>query len=564
MDKTTVSKMIFGAVLLLFTACAQDELADQGNTLPDGEYPLQIGSVTITAESSEEPWTRVTEKPDGSGSVFQGGERIGVRIGDNEETGVYIIKVDDAGNVTVEPDKPVYWKNTQPAEVTAWYPATDGALFLGGQVNGLVYVLRATADNASHNTPVNLQFEHQLAKVRVIVKGTADVTDVEPINVPMSCDVKEGKIVNIGMPRNHPMFKTTYEDIGPCWEINLPPSPDYQIEKFMVFTSDPINTPCDITTPITLEAGKVHTFTLTVHRKDTKTIDLSTLTGTHEIADNGTYYVTGTGSYGIKVTNGNPEIYLEDAQISVSSGNAIDIQGGSPTIHVRGEGNTVTSTDNTGIAVSGGATLTIEGRSTADMLTATAGNGGAGIGSPLGGTVGGNITIANVTIHVTGGSGDYAFGGAGIGSSGSGTCGDVTITDAVIVANGGDYSSGIGMGYGNTSQPSIGKITITNSDVTAKAGRYASAIGFSYTESVVNPTPDYRAGQIIITTDNLETFLSKLTAGGTAHAEFAAYAQRIGVGSHAIPYPPSLLNQDGSGPWGGVVINGTVYADGYE
>lgn len=132
------------------------------------------------------------------------------------------------------------------------------------------------------------------------------------------------------------------------------------------------------------------------------------------------------------------------------------------------------------------------------------------------------------------------------------------------MANGGDYSSGIGMGYGNTSQPSIGKITITNSDVTAKAGRYASAIGFSYTESVVNPTPDYRAGQIIITTDNLETFLSKLTAGGTAHAEFAAYAQRIGVGSHAIPYPPSLLNQDGSGPWEGVVINGTVYADGYE
>ena len=358
------------------------------------------------------------------------------------------------------------------------------------------------------------------------------------------------------------MFKTTYEDIGPCWEINLPPSPDYQIKNFMVLTSDPISTPCDLTTSITLEAGKVHTIKLTVDRMDTKTIDLSN--NDYIITDDGIYYFSGTASHAIRVTGGNPNIYLEDASISVSGGNAIDIQGGSPTIHVRGEGNTVTSTDNTGIAVSGGATLTIEGRSTADMLTATAGNGGAGIGSPLGGTVGGNITIGNVTIHATGGSGNSAFGGAGIGSSGSGTCGDVTITDAVIVANGGDYSSGIGMGYGNTSQPSIGKITITNSDVTAKAGRYASAIGFSYTESVVNPTPDYRAGQIIITTDNLETFLSKLTAGGTAHAEFAAYAQRIGVGSHAIPYPPSLLNQDGSGPWEGVVINGTVYADGYE
>ena len=36
---------------ILFTACTQDELAEQGNTLPEGEYPLQIGSVSITAES---------------------------------------------------------------------------------------------------------------------------------------------------------------------------------------------------------------------------------------------------------------------------------------------------------------------------------------------------------------------------------------------------------------------------------------------------------------------------------------------------------------------------------
>ena len=557
MKKNRLFTTICLMAAILLAACTQDELAEQGNTLPDGEYPLQIGSVSIIAESSEEPWTRVTEKPDGSGSVWQPDDAITVSL--DGETATYTYD----GSAWTS-DAPLYWKNTQPAEVTAWYPATDGALYLGGQDNGLVYVLRATADNASHNTPVNLQFEHQLAKVRVIVKGTADVIDVEPMNVPMSCDVKEGKIVNIGtiIPLNHQMFKTTYEDIGPCWEINLPPSLDYQIEKFMVFTSDPIDIQCDITPSITLEAGKVHTITITANRKDTQTIDLSN--GDYTISSDGIYYFSGTASHAIKVTGGNPEIYLEDAQISMASGNAIDIQDGSPTIHVRGEGNTVASTDNTGIAVSGGATLTIEGRSTADMLTATAGNGGAGIGSPLGGTVGGNITIGNVTIHATGGSGNSAFGGAGIGSSGSGNCGDVTITDAVIMANGGDYSSGIGMGYGNTSQPSIGKITITNSDVTAKAGRYASAIGFSYTESVVNPTPDYRAGQIIITTDNLETFLSKLTAGGTAHAEFAAYAQRIGVGSHAIPYPPSLLNQDGSGPWEGVVINGTVYADGYE
>ena len=519
---------------------------------------MQIGSVSITAEASEEPWTRVTEKPDGSGSVWQPDDAITVSL--NGETATYTYD----GSAWTS-DAPLYWKNTQPANITAWYTKpqlnANNWMDLRNQDDGLAYVLRATADNVSYDTPVSLQFKHQLAKVRVVPKGTVDVRHIAVTNAPVGCSVQDG-IVTSGVNErvDNYLYETEYEGIGTCWEICLPPC---SVQQFMVMSEAGGSSYFDIDNSVTLEAGKVHTITITAVIDGTQTIDLSTLTDTREINDNGTYYVTGTGQYGIQVTGGNPEIYLEDAQISVSGGNAIDITGGNPTIHVRGE-NSVSSADNTGIAVSGGATLTIEGRSTADMLTATAGNGGAGIGSPLSGTVGGNITIGNVTIHATGGSGNSAFGGAGIGSSGSGNCGDVTIADAVIMANGGDYSSGIGMGYGNTSQPSIGKITITNSDVTAKAGRYASAIGFSYTESVVNPTPDYRAGQIIITTDNLETFLSKLTAGGTAHAEFAAYAQRIGVGSHAIPYPPSLLNQDGSGPWEGVVINGTTYADGYE
>ena len=399
----------------LLTACTQDELAEQGNTLPDGEYPLQIGSVSIIAESSEEPWTRVTEKPDGSGSVWQPYDAITVSL--DGETATYTY---DGSAWTSE--APLYWKNTQTAEVTAWYPATDGALDLGGQDKGLVYVLRATADNANHNTPVNLQFEHQLAKVRVIVKGTADVIDVEAI-IPIDCDVKEGKIVNIGtiIPRNHPMFKTNYEDIGPCWEINLPPSPDYQIENFMVSTSDPIDIQCDITPSITLEAGKVHTFTLTVHRKDTKTIDLSN--GDYIINDDGTYYFSGTAGHAIRVTGGNPEIYLEDAQISVSSGNAIDIQGGSPTIHVKGNDNEVSSSDGAGIYVAEGYSVTITSDDkTANSITLT-GKGGAGIGGYLASgqhSACGNIIIQNVTVIA---SSSYSLGmqgyNPGIGGSGN-------------------------------------------------------------------------------------------------------------------------------------------------
>ena len=78
---------------ILFTACTQDELAEQGNTLPDGEYPLQIGSVSITAEASEEPWTRVGENEDGSGNDYEG---IGAGIGGAGDGEVGTLTIQDA------------------------------------------------------------------------------------------------------------------------------------------------------------------------------------------------------------------------------------------------------------------------------------------------------------------------------------------------------------------------------------------------------------------------------------------------------------------------------------
>ena len=97
---------------LLLSACSQDEPAENSTALPEGEYPLQIGSVSLMAEVSEQPWTRVSENPtDGMSSVWADGDRIGVRIGDNEETGIYVVNVDETtGNITVTPEKAVYWE----------------------------------------------------------------------------------------------------------------------------------------------------------------------------------------------------------------------------------------------------------------------------------------------------------------------------------------------------------------------------------------------------------------------------------------------------------------------
>ena len=460
---------------ILLAACSQDELAEQGTALPEGEYPLQIGSVSITAEASEEPWTRVGEKPDGSGSVFQDGEQIGVRIAGSEETGIYRIKVDDAGNVTITPDKPVYWKSTQPAEVTAWYPATDGIVNLSNQDrNGLAYVLRATADNASYDTPVSLQFKHQLAKLRVVTKGTVDVRHIAVTNAPTGCSVQDG-IVTSGVNElvDNYLYETEYEGIGTCWEICLPPC---SVQRFMVMSEAGGSSYFDIDNSVTLEAGKVHTITITANIRGTTAIDLSTLTGTREINDNGTYYVTGAGSYGIKVTNGNPEIYLEDAQISVASGNAIDIQGGNPTIHVKGNDNEVSSNNGAGIYVAGSSTVTITGRSRDDALTTRGGNGGSGIGGNH--ATCGNIEISNMTVHAHGSDETGDFLSAGIGGSGNNGCGTITIDNATISAYGasdgaaGNMSSpGIGGGLDGNNKGTYSTITIkNNSQVSVQRG----------------------------------------------------------------------------------------------
>lgn len=249
---------------ILFTACTQDELAEQGTALPDGEYPLQIGSVSITAEASEEPWTRVTEKPDGSGSVWQPDDAITVSL--DGETATYTYD----GSAWTS-DTPLYWKNTQTAEVTAWYPATDGVVNLSDQDrNGLTYVLRGTG-TGNHQSPVTLKFEHQLAKVRVVAKGTAEVRDISIWNVPTICYIEEGKITGQDNSTTGiiPMLSVEREGIGACWEASV--GPDVEIKYFSL---DGMN--CELTSPVTTQAGALHTITITANREGTQSIRLST------------------------------------------------------------------------------------------------------------------------------------------------------------------------------------------------------------------------------------------------------------------------------------------------
>lgn len=480
---------------ILLAACSQDELAEQGAALPDGEYPLQIGSVSITAEASEEPWTRVAEnETDGMGSHWTDGDKIGVRIGDNEETGIYIINVDDAGNVTVEPETPVYWKSTQTAEVTAWYPAEASSVNLGFQHrNGLTYVLHGTG-TGNHQSPVTLGFTHQLAKVRVVTKGTAQVRNISIRNVPTFYTIEEGKITGQDTYLSDiPMLRVEREGIDTYWEASVGPGAEIKY-----FDLGGMN--CALNTPVTTQAGALHTITWTVNNEGTTTIDLSNEDCI--INDDGTYYFSGTASHAIRVTGGSPNIYLEDAEISVSGGNAIDITGGNPTIHVKGNDNEVSSSDGAGIYVAEGYSVTITSDDkTANSITLT-GKGGAGIGGYLASgqhSACGNIIIQNVTVIA---SSSYSLGmqgyNPGIGGSGNAACGKISITNAIVYAYGSNGpnqgSPAIGAGLDDSMNPgSVPTIQIETSDIYAHRGNYADYIGQSGDRN--NSRGDFQFGQ---------------------------------------------------------------------
>lgn len=550
------------AAALLLSACSQDEPTENSTALPEGEYPLQIGSVTLSAEVSEQPWTRMAESTDGMSSEFKAGDAIGVSLYGKTATYTY-----DGNTWTSE--APLYWKDKNYATVTAWYPVEEEIDFTQQDVKGLTYLLKGTSNtDADYDTPANLTFAHQLAKVRVVLEGTK-ATEVQQVYVrsyPKSVN-NQGDLGETtgGDPIYVPMMEATYNGQR-CWEANLRKGYLDENNSFQVANADGVRV--QVTQGrVNIEAGHVHTIKVNVG-------EAQPVEG--EISDDDYYLVSEARNEPVTITGGSPTVYLKGASIDVSDGPAISITGGTPTIHVIGEGNSVSSSNNTGIAVSNGATVTITGNSTADALTAKGGTSdgydmnvtvGAGIGSPVGGTKGGNIIIRNVTVNATGGKAiyNYVAGGAGIGSSSNGICGDITIANAVISATGGDYAAGIGMGcnYLNSESPAagIGKISITDSDITAIGGIYAAAIGFPISQTIAGKGT-YRAGQISITTGNEDVFLSKLQPGGTDGDTTITPPQRIGKGSYN--YTPTFLNTDGTDPWEGVVINGTAYPDGVE
>ena len=514
MNKRTLITIIPAAALLLLAACTQDELGGQGNELPYGEYPLQIGGVTLDVESNVEPWsaegpqTRVAEdNTDGKSSVWEwnGSEMIGVRLGN--ETATYTLNVDK----NLITDRQLYWTSAAPATVTAWYP-TDESVDLSDQSEGLAYMQS------------------------VEVYGCTTCTNNE--GVPVIDNAQQGWLK---------MQHTTYTDGTECWEANVVPG-TITLTDFIRINGQTAK--INEGFPTTLEAAKMYTIDLTVGENQ--------IFGGETITKPGEYIVKGTVTESITLDSEDITLILEGADIN-TNGIAINIVSGNPTLKIQGTENTVKSATSTAIHVGNGCTLTIEGvNGTADKLKAEggknegtvygSGNAGAGIGS----SNGGNIVIRNVTIEAKGNTyshftGHLSGGSAAIGSSVPGYCGDITIDNATVTATGGYWAAAIGMSgcVSDSYYPDlkIGEIHISRSVVTATGGNGASAIGLACMEDPFLSSA--YAGEIYIETDETSAaFLGRLTSSGNF---------KIGKGNYYSDRM-TFYNQDGSGTWPGVTL----------
>lgn len=491
MNKDRWKKLMYGLVAaLLLSACSQDELVENSTALPEGEYPLQIGSVSLTAEVSEQPWTRVAESTDGMSSVSENGNVFYVKFEGSGDVGTY--KITDAAAGTVEAVKPVYWRSASEEQtIIAWYaPQEEGTIDVSNQKDNLVYVLRAE-QKATYNSgiPVSLQFSHQLSKVRVYLRGTAyegNATDVA-FSYPVSYTISEGVLKQAsdanGKIQMHKAENTDYYEA-----LVFPGTIETNENIFEVTLNNTTTVNIHLSAPLTLVAGSKHDVTLRLHKQGTTEIDLSKQSSSYEISTDGDYYFYGSGSNGIKLTGGNPNVYLGDAHISVASGNAISIEGGSATIHVLGNSNSVSSNDGAGIYVAENSSVTITGRSREDVLTARGGNGGNGIGgyTTMSGytatcTNSGNISVSNVTVYAYGSDcGDKTY-APGIGGAGTASCETITIDNATVYAYGTGKSyynitgAAIGGGIDGNTKGSYSTITIrNNSEVYVQRGNHLS------------------------------------------------------------------------------------------
>ena len=225
--------------------------------------------------------------------------------------------------------------------------------------------------------------------------------------------------------------------------------------------------------------------------------------GSPTVDNNPVITSSGTTNNTVTITaekNATAKVTLENVNIDTgkTGGAAITASGeGNVNIELDGTNRVQSGENHAGVEKKDNGTLTITDENKDGSLTATGGDGGAGIGggasyngsnieissgevTAIGGNFGAgigggqagsgsNITIEGGKVKAQGG-----WSGAGIGGGGSGSGNNIAISDGEVTAKGGTFGAGIG---GGGDGGGGNNITIDGGKVTAQGGKNGAGIG---------------------------------------------------------------------------------------
>ena len=200
--------------------------------------------------------------------------------------------------------------------------------------------------------------------------------------------------------------------------------------------------------------------------EEDRTINLATLNDTYVINDSRNYYFYGTGSHGVSVESGSPELTFMDAEIT-SEATAVSIAGGgNPTIAFEG-----TCKVNAGVAINVAAgTLSITNSGDVTLASTTKAKGAINL------TDGANLNVSGGVFKLTNTPGWWNMVTPLIGPEYAQTCGDINIYGATINSNSGYITNPV---VGTAANSTCGNITIENSTISCSI-QASAAIGTAH------------------------------------------------------------------------------------
>lgn len=474
--RITLRNLYVLATALLLVGCTKDELPNvQGDSLPEGKYPITF-TVAASEQTQAAPMVRVADPNDGGvqRSKWTAGDVIAVSVSSDGRTMQTHCTLDGEGHIT-RYDPQLYWSSTGMAAVNAWYSnlsgqatIASGAVNLADQRNGLAYVLKARTMTANYQSGnIQLDFEHQLAKVRVkLTKASYEGTLANPIvsiKGYTTCTINQGNITNPGGEGYIPMRKVSYGS-ETYYEACLVPGMTLQSEALSL-TADGKTTKVNLAGAIALGAGKVYTLNVAVEKPlYVKLADITedTYTFTRDgilEGDANTYDKAIYVNDGVTLTLRNVKIETTYAVMT----NAISCHGNA-TIVLAGENYLEGGLYRSALRAAGKLTIRGEGKLEAvGRFNEPAIGGGYESGRCGDILIESGRIIARAALYYTAGLGGF--------------CGNITITGGHVEAEGGLYAPGIG----SMAHHSCGNITITGGTVIAITGRGDSpAIGAGY------------------------------------------------------------------------------------